>query len=173
MSDNQLTSLRNQFEHYKMIGEKTFLQLADHKLFWRYNEQSNSIAAIVNHLWRNMVYTGNDFLTLDGETQPVGNGTESATDIKTREQLLKRWDEGWNRVFNTIDSIKVCDFETVKQSKRVNEGLLDSIDKELVHYAYHVGQIVLLGKMFSNHWTPVSSVKTKAGTNSGSLCSER
>lgn len=69
MSINYLISIKKQFEYYKALGDKTFAQLPDEKLFWRYNEESNSIATIVKHLWGNMISRWTDFLTSDGEKE--------------------------------------------------------------------------------------------------------
>lgn len=45
-----LQSITQQFEYYKSVGEKTFAQLEDKDLFWQYNDESNSIAIMINHL---------------------------------------------------------------------------------------------------------------------------
>ena len=67
MENNFLLSSRKQFEYYKMLGERTFVQLNEEDFFWRYNTESNSIAIIVEHLWGNMLSRWTDFLTTDGE----------------------------------------------------------------------------------------------------------
>ena len=69
MTNNYLESAIKQFEYYKMLGEKTFEQLTDEQLFWQYNQESNSIATIVKHLWGNMLSRWTDFLTTDGEKE--------------------------------------------------------------------------------------------------------
>ena len=69
MKTNYLESARKQFEYYKMLGDKTFAQLSDEQLFWQFNEESNSIAMIVKHLWGNMLSRWTDFLTSDGEKE--------------------------------------------------------------------------------------------------------
>lgn len=67
MKKNYLESAIKQFEYYKMLGEKTFDQISEEKLFWQYNENSNSIAIIVKHLWGNMMSRWTNFLTTNGE----------------------------------------------------------------------------------------------------------
>jgi Protein of unknown function (DUF1572) len=69
MTNDFLDSSKKQFHYYKMLGEKTFAQLSDEQLFWQFNEQSNSIATIVKHLWGNMLSRWTDFLTTDGEKE--------------------------------------------------------------------------------------------------------
>jgi len=55
MENDYLENSIKQFEYYKLLGEKAIDQLPDNKLFWQYNEASNSIAIIVQHLWGNML----------------------------------------------------------------------------------------------------------------------
>lgn len=69
MTNDYLESVKEQFEYYKTLGEKTFDQISDDQLFWKYNEESNSIATIVKHLWGNMLSRWSDFLTTDGEKE--------------------------------------------------------------------------------------------------------
>ncbi len=69
MTKGYLESIKIQFKHYKTIGEKTFDQLNDKDLFWQYNDESNSIAIIVKHIWGNMMSRWTDFLTTDGEKE--------------------------------------------------------------------------------------------------------
>ena len=61
MNNNFLTSSTAQFQYYKLLGEKTFAQLADEQLFWQYNEESNSLAIIVKHMVGNMLSRWTDF----------------------------------------------------------------------------------------------------------------
>ncbi len=90
MTNDYLDSVRKQFEYYKMLGEKTFSQVQDEKLFWQYNEDSNSIATIVKHLWGNMLSRWTDFLTSDGEKEFRDRDAEFENDIKSREELLEQ-----------------------------------------------------------------------------------
>jgi hypothetical protein len=99
MTNDYLDSVRKQFEYYKMLGDKTFLQVPDDKLFWQYNEDTNSIAILVKHLWGNMLSRWTDFLTSDGEKEFRDRDAEFENDIKSRAELLDKWNEGWNCLF--------------------------------------------------------------------------
>ena len=88
MKNGYLNSVKKQFEYYKLLGEKTFAQVADEKLFWKYNEESNSIATIVKHLWGNMLSRWTDFLTMDGEKEWRKRDAEFENDITTERNLL-------------------------------------------------------------------------------------
>ena len=89
MKDVFLTSTRKQFEYYKMLGDRSFAQLNDKDLFWQYNEESNSIAIIVKHMWGNMLSRWTAFLTSDGEKEWRQRETEFEADIKDVNELLE------------------------------------------------------------------------------------
>jgi len=160
MKNGYLNSVKKQFEYYKLLGEKTFAQVADEKLFWKYNEESNSIAAIVKHLWGNMLSRWTDFLTTDGEKEWRKRDAEFENDITTRKELIDKWNEGWNCFFNALNTL--ADDDLQKEIYIRNEGhtLLEAINRQLAHYPYHVGQIVFIGKMVAdNNWASLSIPK--------------
>lgn len=64
-----MNNIKNQFLYYKLLGENTFEQLSEKDFFWQYNNESNSIAIIVNHIAGNMLSRWTDFLTRDGEKE--------------------------------------------------------------------------------------------------------
>lgn len=163
MNNNYLESARKQFEQYKMLGEKTFAQLSDNNLFWKYNEESNSIATIVKHLWGNMLSRWTDFLTTDGEKEWRKRDAEFENDTNTRQELLDKWNEGWNCLFKAIDSLTTNDLEKIIYIRNQPHTVTEAINRQLTHYAYHIGQIVFLGKMLAkNGWTSLSIPRRKS-----------
>src|SRR3954469_25590984 len=106
MTKDYLESAKKQFEYYKMLGEKTIDQTPEDKLFWKYNEESNSIATIVKHLWGNMLSRWTDFLTSDGEKEWRNRDAEFENDINSRQALVEKWNEGWNCLFNALKDLK-------------------------------------------------------------------
>ncbi|MFK5982875.1 MAG: DUF1572 family protein [Flavobacteriaceae bacterium] len=86
-----LENIIKQFDYYKSLGDKTFDQISDEKLFWSYSNESNSIAVIVNHLSGNMLSHWTDFLTTDGEKTWRNRDTEFDSNIKNRLELLEKW----------------------------------------------------------------------------------
>ena len=165
MTTNYLESVRKQLEYYKMLGEKTFSQLQDENLFWQYNEDSNSIATIVKHLWGNMLSRWTDFLNSDGEKEWRDRDAEFENDIRTKEELLAKWNEGWNCVFSAINSLTVDDLDKIIYISNQGHTLTEAINRQLSHYPYHIGQIVFIGKMLvKNGWTSLSIPKGKSQT---------
>ncbi|MFN5208810.1 MAG: DUF1572 domain-containing protein [Bacteroidota bacterium] len=160
MTNDYLNSVKKQFEYYKMLGDKTFSQLQDDKLFWQYNEETNSIAIIVNHLWGNMLSRWTDFLTTDGEKESRNRDAEFENPSKSREALLSKWNEGWNCLFNVLNSLTTSDLEKIVYIRNQGHTVTEAINRQLAHYAYHIGQIVFLGKMLAeNGWTSLSIPK--------------
>lgn len=160
MTNDYLDSVKKQFEYYKMLGEKTFSQVQDDKLFWQYNDESNSIATIVKHLWGNMLSRWTDFLTSDGEKEFRDRDAEFENDINTKEELLEKWNEGWACLFNAMNSLTTEDLSKIIYIRNQGHTVTEAINRQLAHYPYHIGQIVFLGKMLSeNGWTSLSIPK--------------
>lgn len=163
MNENYLESIKKQFEYYKMLGDKTIVQLTDEQLFWQYNEESNSIAVIVKHLWGNMLSRWTNFLTSDGEKEWRKRDEEFENDIDNREELLKKWNEGWECLFNAIHPLKATDLEKEIYIRNQGHTVVEAINRQLPHYAYHVGQLVFLGKMLcGDKWQSLSIPKGKS-----------
>jgi len=159
-TNNYLESITKQFQYYKMLGDNTIAQLNDQELFWQYNPESNSIAIIVNHLWGNMLSRWTDFLTSDGEKEWRKRDQEFEDIIKTRAQLLEKWEAGWECLFQAIDSINETNFESTIYIRNQGHTIVEAINRQLAHYAYHIGQIVYLGRMQKGtHWESLSIPK--------------
>lgn len=148
------------FEYYKSLAEKTFQQLEEHDLFWKYNADSNSIATIVNHLAGNMLSRWTDFLLSDGEKSWRARDSEFEDLITTKESLLSRWNASWECLFTTLNSLTEADLEKIIYIRQQGHTVLDAINRQLAHYPYHIGQIVFIGKMRSlNEWQSLSIPK--------------
>lgn len=158
-----LKSARQQFEYYKLLGEKTFAQLPDHRLFTQINETSNSVATIVKHLHGNMVSRWTDFMTTDGEKSWRNRDAEFDNDISTREEMMQRWNEGWQCLFKSMDEINEQNFDTIIYIRNQGHSITDAINRQLCHYAYHIGQIVFAAKIFCDDaWSTLSIAKGKS-----------
>lgn len=160
MNNDYLDSVRKQFEYYKMLGEKTFAQLPDEKLFWQCNPESNSIATIVKHLWGNMLSRWTDFLTTDGEKEWRNRDAEFENDIVTRQELSEKWNAGWDCLFNALNALTTDDLGKEIYIRNQGHTVMEAINRQLAHYPYHIGQIVFIGKMVcDDHWRSLSIPK--------------
>ncbi|MDX1908019.1 MAG: DUF1572 domain-containing protein [Bacteroidia bacterium] len=152
-----LSSIRKQFLYYKMLGDKTLARVPETSLTWQYNPESNSIAVIVKHLWGNMLSRWTDFLTSDGEKPWREREAEFDNDLLTRERVLAHWEAGWACLFNAIDSLTPDDLTRVIYIRNEGHSVLEALNRQLAHYPYHVGQIVMLGKMILDaEWESLS-----------------
>ena len=163
MEKNYLYSVIQQFKYYKLLGEKTFAQLKETDLFWQYNDANNSIAIIVKHLNGNMLSRWTEFLTSDGEKKWRNRDGEFEASIKTRAELRVRWEEGWKCLFEALEGINKDNFNTTIYIRNQGHTIVEAINRQLAHYAYHVGQIVFIGGMIRGEkWTSLSIPKGKS-----------
>lgn len=154
-----LESVIRQFEYYKLLGEKTFAQLPDEKLFEQYNEESNSIATIVKHLCGNMLSRWTDFLTTDGEKEWRKRDGEFENDITNKEEMLQKWHHGWKICLDTLKSLTSEDLTKTVYIRNQGHTVMEAINRQLAHYPYHIGQIVFIGKMYAQKWETLSIPK--------------
>jgi hypothetical protein len=140
MAQGYLESVKAQFKHYKTIGEKTFDQLDEADLFWQYNEEFNSVAIVVKHIWGNMMSRWTDFLTTDGEKEWRKRDEEFESDIKTKDEMLNKWNQGWNCLFTALDSISQEDLDSkVLYIRNEGHSITEAINRQLAHYPYYIG----------------------------------
>lgn len=138
-------------------------QLEDSQLTWQPNEESNSIAIIVKHMWGNMLSRWTDFLTTDGEKPWRQRDAEFDNDLNDREALLQKWEEGWKCLFDALGSITDDDLERIVYIRNEGHTVLEAINRQIAHYSCHVGQIVYLAKMLKNDaWKSLSIPRNKS-----------
>ncbi len=163
MENNYLNSVTKQFEYYKMLGERTFVQLTDEELFWQYHPDSNSVAIIVKHLWGNMMSRWTDFLITDGEKEWRKRDEEFLADLKSRAAILEKWEAGWACLFQALQSLNKDNFQSTIYIRNQGHTTVEAINRQLAHYAYHVGQLVFIGKMLKGKdWKSLSIAKGKS-----------
>jgi hypothetical protein len=160
MSFNYLESVKKYFRQQRSLGDKTIEQLSEENLLWQFNKNSNSIAVIVQHLWGNMLSRWTNFLTEDGEKEWRDRDTEFETVIKTKDELLTKWNAGWDCVFNALNSLSEEDISKTIYIRKEPHNVGDAINRQLAHYSNHVGQIVYIGKMIlDDQWNSLSIPK--------------
>ncbi len=163
INNSYLESVKKQMLYYKTIAEKAMEQLEDEQLFVVINEDTNSIATIINHMSGNMLSRWTDFLTTDGEKEWRNRDAEFIESTATRKALLQTWNTGWTCFFNAINQLKPEDLEKIIYIRNEGQTALDAINRQLAHYPYHIGQIVFYAKMLKNdEWTSLSIPKNKS-----------
>ena len=157
MDKSYLKSVIVQFEYNKLLGDKTFSQLTEQELFWQYNEESNSIATLVKHISRNMRSRWTNFLTEDGEKSWRNRDEEFINTYTTKEEVLLDWEKGWNCLFENLHTITPENSNTIVYVRNEGHTIAEAINRQLCHYSYHIGQMVMIGKMVQNtNWKTLS-----------------
>ncbi|MDU8887268.1 DUF1572 family protein [Yeosuana sp. MJ-SS3] len=161
--NSYLNSVINRFETYKTLGEKTFKQLTFEEMQWQSDEDSNSISIIVKHIVGNMLSRWTNFLTEDGEKEWRHRDQEFIDTYTTNEEMMASWESGWNVLFNAIKPLTVDDLERKVYIRDEEHSVIDAINRQLAHYAYHIGQIVFIGKLIKgDSWKSLSIPKGKS-----------
>ena len=160
MSSSFLKSSLLQFRYYKELGEKTIEQVPKPKLSWQINNETNSINTIVKHLSGNMVSRWTDFLHSDGEKESRNRDEEFEDTIKSKEELMKIWEKGWRVLFDAIEELTDEDLSKICYIRNEGHTVTECINRQLCHYSYHVGQLVMIGKIIcGDKWKTLSIPK--------------
>jgi hypothetical protein len=146
LHDLNLAAAIDEFRKTRAHAEKAFAQLRDEDFFVRLSDQQCSIAAYVRHLAGNMRSRWTDFLTSDGEKPDRNRESEFAEHVVPREQIMSLWEAGWSTLFNALTSLQPGDLEKTVYIRNEPQSVVQAIIRQVAHYAWHVGQIVLLAK---------------------------
>ncbi|MCA1586081.1 MAG: DUF1572 domain-containing protein [Acidobacteria bacterium] len=141
-------SIRAEYTRYKALGEGAIAQVADAQLGESAGANGNSIATIVWHLSGNFASRFTDFLTTDGE-KPWRNREEEFTRrVVSRDELSQKWEQGWRVLLAALDQLSDADLTRSVIIRRQSHLVHEALHRSLAHAAYHVGQIVLLARVF-------------------------
>jgi len=121
-------------------------QCPDEGLFIALDPESNSIAIIVKHLAGNMRSRWQDFLTTDGEKPDRHRDTEFETPPATRAELMEMWERGWKYLFDALEPLTEADLARTVTIRTEPHSVMQAINRQVAHYAHHVGQILFLAK---------------------------
>lgn len=142
-----LESARFHFQLYKKLGEGALRQLDDTDFRWQPNEETNSVQIVLQHLHGNMLSRWTDFLTSDGEKPWRDRDAEFVLDESLgRDALWQRWDEGWACLFAAIDGLAEEDLTRDVRIRGQRLSVIEAMNRQMTHVAYHVGQIVQTAK---------------------------
>jgi len=162
------------FRYYKTLSEKAMAQVTDEQLVAVLDGEMNSIAQIVKHMAGNMRSRWTDFLTRDGEKPDRNRDSEFMDPPATREALMALWEQGWKCVFTAIEPLSEQDMDKTITIRGEAHSVMQAINRQIAHYSYHCGQIVLLAKHFkSSEWRCLSVPRGQsAGFNRRVLAGE-
>lgn len=151
-----LDDAMERFRSMKALADRALAQIDEEAFHWQYDEESNSVAVIVRHMSGNMVSRWTDFLTSDGEKPDRNRDTEFIDDLPMSE-LLGRWEHGWSLVFDALAGLRDEDVTATVTIRGEPHSVVEAVNRQISHYAYHVGQLVYVCKMcVSGRWHSLS-----------------
>jgi hypothetical protein len=152
------------FRAYKKMAEKALDQLSEDEFFVTLDEEGNSVAVIMKHMAGNMISRWTDFLTSDGEKPDRNRDMEFVIESRTaKADILSYWENGWQRVFDALEPLTGDDLGRQVLIRGQEHTVIQAINRQLMHYANHIGQIVFLAKHFrSAEWKSLSVPRNKS-----------
>ncbi|HZR67012.1 MAG TPA: DUF1572 domain-containing protein [Terriglobales bacterium] len=151
------------FRYYKKLGEGAMEQVSDEQLFTAFDEEMNSIAIIAKHMAGNMRSRWTDFLTSDGEKPDRNRDSEFVAPPKTREELMRLWNDGWSRVFEALEPLSDSDLDRKVFIRGEAHSVMQAINRQIAHYSYHCGQMIFLAKQLKGTaWKSLSVPRNKS-----------
>jgi uncharacterized damage-inducible protein DinB len=151
------------FRNYKKLAERAIEQIDDDEFFSAIDEEANSIAVVVKHIAGNLISRWTDFLTTDGEKATRDRDAEFEIKADSRKDLMEFWERGWKTLFDNVEPLTTDDFSKTVSIRGQTHTIVEAINRQLTHYSYHVGQIVLLAKHFrSSEWKTLSIAKNRS-----------
>lgn len=151
------------FRNYKNMAEKAMAQISDEEFFSAIDNEANSIAVIIKHIAGNQISRWTDFLDSDGEKAERFRDGEFEMIGDTRESLMQLWDRGWQMLFNAVEPLTPEDFAKTVSIRGEPHTIAEALNRQLTHYAYHIGQIVLLAKHFRlGDWKTLSVPRNRS-----------
>lgn len=157
---NYLDGTRRLFRYYKSLGDKSLAQIRDEEIHEELAPGANSVAVIVKHMSGNMLSRWTDFLTSDGEKEWRNRDGEFEDTITDKKELLEVWEKGWDCLFSAIDPLTEEDLGKIIYIRNEGHTVMEAMNRQLAHYASHVGQLVYLCKSIRGEdWQSLSIPK--------------
>ena len=158
-----LRVIKEDFKKYKGLGDKTFLQLDEKDFHFKFDEESNSIAVIMQHISGNIISRFTDFFNSDGEKPERNRDAEFEEAELQKTELISTWEKSWQIFFSTLDDIKEVDLVRTVKIRNEPHSVIEALNRQATHYAYHIGQIVLIAKhLKKDKWQTLSVPKKKS-----------
>jgi hypothetical protein len=162
-TDSYLKDSLSLFRFYKKLGDGAIAQCPDQGLFATLDNENNSLAIVVKHISGNMCSRFTDFLTADGEKPSRNRDSEFEDAPKARAELLEMWEAGWNALFGALEPLNDAHMPGTVKIRGEEHSVMQAINRQMAHYSYHVGQIVMLAKHFAaDNWKALTIPKKKS-----------
>ncbi|MCI5058455.1 MAG: DUF1572 domain-containing protein [Flavobacteriales bacterium] len=170
MNKGYVENIQKLFKYYKSLGDKSLDQLDNNEIHQRFSPESNSMWIVVKHIAGNMRSRWTNFWTEDGEKEWRNRDTEFHDNQVNKDELLKVWNEAWNVLFGILDPLSPEDMERHITIRSEKHTAYEAINRQLGHYAYHIGQMVFIAKAIKDQeWESLSIPKGKSDQFNASM----
>jgi len=157
--DNYIQNTLKLFTYYKSLGDNTFAQMKDADFFYSTDDRSNSIAIIIQHIAGNMLSRWTDFLESDGEKEWRDRDQEFELYLEDKAACIQKWEDGWQCLFAALNLVDSENLSNTIYIRSKGHTVLEAINRQLAHYAYHIGQLVYIGRSCVDNWNSLSIAK--------------
>jgi uncharacterized damage-inducible protein DinB len=160
MPTSQIDELIATFRAQKRLAERAIEQLTDDQLRMALDGNTNSVAVVIKHMSGNMISRWTDLLTSDGEKPDRDRDGEFVDTFRSRAEIMHCWEVGWQRVFDTLASLSDEDLTKAVTIRGERSTARWAILRQVSHYGYHVGQIVLTARVLAkDRWQVITIPK--------------
>ncbi len=174
VNEEYLNSIKINFEKYKVMGDKTFSQLEEKDFHITIDEESNSVAVIIQHVSGNLLSRFTGFLTSDGEKTTRNRDMEFEEQQLTHMVLIEKWNDSWKVLLDTLNNLTTDDLFKTIYIRQEPHSVIEALNRSLTHTAYHIGQIVYIAKHIKkNSWKTLSIPKGKSEDFNKSMNSKK
>jgi len=158
-----IESIKSEYQRYKSLADGAISQVDDNDLHEKLDEDGNSIAVIMSHLSENFKSRFTNFLTEDGEKPWRNRDQEFDEKMESRRTLFEKWNESWKILFDQLDALKDSDLDKMVKIRGKELTVCDALQRSLAHASHHVGQIVLLARVYAgSKWQSLSIPRGKS-----------
>ena len=120
----------------------------------------------MKHMAGNMRSRWTDFLTSDGEKPWRARDSEFIDEFATRVELSAFWDAGWECLFATLSTLTADDLAKTVHIRGEPFSVIDAIMRQIDHYGYHVGQIVMIARILAkDQWKTLTIPRALSRTS--------
>ena len=155
-----IADFRSEYARYRQIAEKAMRQMPDVLLNRVPAPDANSAAMIVRHMSGNFVSRFTNFLTEDGEKPNRNRDAEFEERPYTRDEVEEQWAKGFAVLEDALAPLGDADLGRTVTIRGQPMTVHAALARSLAHLSYHVGQIVLLARIYaSGPWASLSIPK--------------
>jgi hypothetical protein len=137
-------SIEGEYRRHKTLAERALEQLPEAALSQALG--GNSVATLVWHISGNLASRFTDFLTTDGEKPWRDRDSEFVARAVSHADLTAKLDAGFAVLFAALAEVEDEGLHAEVKIRGMALTVHDALHRSLAHTAYHVGQIVLIGK---------------------------